>query len=119
MSETRIDLWLKYACLYKHRAEATEACKGGRVKVNGNRVKPSAAARISDVVEITDPRYRKVVILEVPTKQASKDDARTMYRDETPPDETAVHRDLVVRDRGAGRPSKKERREFSKLKRDW
>ena len=41
----RIDLWLKYVCLVKHRADATEACKGGHVKLNGQRVKPAATVR--------------------------------------------------------------------------
>jgi ribosome-associated heat shock protein Hsp15 len=116
MNDTRLDLWLKYVCVFKHRSEATEAVKGGRVKVNGNRVKPAASVRVDDLVEITEPRYRKLVVLEVPAKQASKDIARTMYRDETPVVE-APPEPVVTRDRGTGRPSKRERREMEKLKR--
>ena len=118
MTDTRLDLWLKYVCLFKHRSAATEACKGGRVKLNGQRVKPASGVKVDDVVEITEPRYRKVIVLEVPSKQASKEDARTMYRDETPVVEAPVQ-PVVSRDRGAGRPSKRERRELEKLKRDW
>ena len=115
MEQPRIDLWLKHVCLFKHRAEATEACRGGLVKVNGERVKPASVVRVGDVVEQTEPRYRKVVVLAIPEKQASKDDARAMYRDETPPPEPRAMRPLAVeRDAGAGRPTKRERRDIEK-----
>jgi ribosome-associated heat shock protein Hsp15 len=114
----RIDLWLKHACIVRHRTLATEACKGGLVKVNGRRVKPSADVREGDVVELTEPRYRKLVVLGVPDRQASKEESRALYRDETPeptPQQLAVR--LAMRDDGAGRPTKKERREIEKWKR--
>jgi ribosome-associated heat shock protein Hsp15 len=113
MDQPRIDLWLKHVCLVKHRAGATDACKGGLVKLNGQRVKPASVVRVNDVVELTEPRYRKVVVLAVPEKQASKDDARAAYRDETPPPPT-IDEPVVYRDRGAGRPTKKARREIEK-----
>lgn len=115
MEQPRIDLWLKHVCLVKHRAEATEACRGGLVKVNGARAKPATVVRIDDVVELTEPRYRKVVVLAIPTRQASKEESRATFRDETPPPEPAVLRGLgVERDDGAGRPTKRERREIEK-----
>lgn len=114
----RIDAWLKMVCLFKHRSEATEACKGGHVKINGQRVKPAATVKEDDVVEFyAGERFRKVVVMVVPDRQLSKEDARTAYIDESPkpPEKTEV---LVatVRDRGAGRPTKKERREIEKWK---
>jgi ribosome-associated heat shock protein Hsp15 len=115
MEQPRIDLWLKHVCLFKHRAEATEACRGGLVKVNGQRVKPASIVRLDDVVELTEPRYRKVVVLALPPKQASKDESRAMYRDETPPPEpTAPRGSAIERDDGAGRPTKRERREIDR-----
>ncbi len=113
MDQPRIDLWLKHVCLVKHRAEATEACKGGLVKLNGQRIKPSSVLRIDDVVELIEPRYRKVVVLALPDKQVSKELARESYRDETPPP-PAIEEPIIYRDRGAGRPTKKERREIEK-----
>jgi len=118
MADARIDLWLKHVCVFKHRSAATEACKGGRVKLNGQRVKPAAAVHEDDVIELTEPHYRKLIVLAVPVKQASKEDARTMYRDETPAIEKPVP-PVITRDRGAGRPSKRERRKIERLKRDW
>lgn len=113
----RIDLWLKHACIVRHRTLATDACRGGLVKVNGRRVKPSAGVREGDVVELTEPRYRKLVVLAVPDRQASKEESRTLYRDETPPPtptEIAVR--VAMREDGAGRPTKKERREMERWK---
>ncbi|HYC88862.1 MAG TPA: S4 domain-containing protein [Thermoanaerobaculia bacterium] len=116
MERQRIDTWLKLVCLFKHRTDATEACKGGKVKINGLRVKPAAPVREGDVVEFYDggDRYRRVVVQFVPEGNVSKVDARTMYDDETP----VQVRELapVERERGAGRPTKRDRREIEKLK---
>jgi ribosome-associated heat shock protein Hsp15 len=114
----RIDAWLKMVCLFKHRTEATEACKGGHVKINGQRVKPAATVREDDVVEFyAGDRFRKVVVMVVPDKQLSKEDARTAYIDESPKPEKHEAAVGAFRDRGAGRPTKKERREIEKWKR--
>jgi ribosome-associated heat shock protein Hsp15 len=112
----RIDVWLKLVCLFKHRADATEAVKGGLVKLNGTRVKPATSVKAGDVVEISEPRYRKVVVLDLPSGNVSKAQAReTMYRDETPeqPKEQGIT-GIGERDRGTGRPTKRERREIEK-----
>ena len=119
MDRQRIDNWLKHVCLFKHRTEATEACKGGHVKINGQRVKPAAAVREGDVIEfLAGDVYRRVVVVTVPETQVAKEAARAMYVDETPKQER-VERDPAVafRDRGTGRPTKKERREIERFKR--
>ena len=115
----RLDLWLKLVCLFKHRTEATEACKGGHVKLNGQRVKPSATVKSGDIVEITQgERYRKVVVQSIPTGNVSKEVARTMYLDETPVQERPTRvAAAAYREAGAGRPTKKERREIEKWRR--
>lgn len=114
----RIDAWLKMVCLFKHRTDATEACKGGHVKINGQRVKPAAAVKEDDVVEFyLGDRFRKVIVVVLPDKQLSKDDGRTAYIDESPVPEKADVIAVTFRDRGAGRPTKKERREIEKWKR--
>jgi ribosome-associated heat shock protein Hsp15 len=110
----RIDTWLKHVCLVKHRGDATEACRGGRVKVNGQRVKPAAPVREDDVIEFySGETFRRVIVTGVPATQQPKEIARTMYRDETPvvvrPD------DGIYRERGQGRPTKRERRDMDKF----
>ncbi|HSP15928.1 MAG TPA: S4 domain-containing protein [Thermoanaerobaculia bacterium] len=112
----RIDHWLKHVCLFKHRDEAAEACRGGKVKINGLRVKPAANIKEGDVVEfLLNDRFRRVVAIVLPDGQLPKEAARTAYLDETP-----VQQELPVasfRDRGAGRPTKKERREIERFRR--
>jgi ribosome-associated heat shock protein Hsp15 len=113
----RIDLWLKHVCLFKHRSQATEALRGGLVKVNGQRVKPASVVKEGDVLEwFAGENLRRVVVRVIPPTQQAKEAAREMYADESPlpaPREAVT----VYRDRGAGRPTKKERREIEKLRR--
>ena len=113
----RIDLWLKHVCLFKHRSQATEACKGGLVKLNGERVKPATVVKEGDLIEFSaGDNLRRVVVQAVPPSQQSKEAARTMYLDQSPP--PAPREGVTVfRDRGAGRPTKKERRDIEKLRR--
>jgi len=111
----RIDLWLKLVCLFKHRADATEACKGGHVKVNGQRVKPATPVKPGDLVEFyAGTHFRRVVVRDVPTGNVSKEIARTMYLDETPVQKAEPA--ATYRDRGTGRPTKKERRDIGKIR---
>jgi ribosome-associated heat shock protein Hsp15 len=116
MERHRIDHWLKLVCLFKHRADAAEACRGGKVKINGQRVKPAAALKEGDVVEfLLGTHFRRVVVAALPETQPSKEVARTMYIDETPKQEVET-RAAAFRDRGTGRPTKKERRDLEKLR---
>jgi ribosome-associated heat shock protein Hsp15 len=119
MSERhRIDVWLKHVCLVKHRGDATEACKGGHVKVNGQRVKPAAAIREGDVIEMyLGDRFRRIVVSVIPESQPAKELARTMYVDESPVQEKVDVVTAIFRDAGAGRPTKKERRDLDKWRR--
>jgi len=118
MERRRIDVWLKLVCLFKHRSDATEACKGGHVKLNGQRVKPSAPVKQGDVVEFDQgDRFRRVIVQQLPETNVSKEVARTMYIDESPVREKADVVTQVFRERGAGRPTKKERREIDKWRR--
>lgn len=114
----RIDTWLKLVCLFKHRGDATEACKGGLVKLNGSRVKPAAPVKPGDTIEFTiGQSYRKVVVEALPEGNVSKEVARTMYRDETPVRPKLEIPSGAFRERGAGRPTKRERREIEKFRR--
>ncbi|HEV7238998.1 MAG TPA: S4 domain-containing protein [Thermoanaerobaculia bacterium] len=115
MERPRIDTWLKLVCLFKHRADATEACKGGKVKINDHRAKPAAAVKVGDMVEFYDggDHYRRVVVQAIPTTNVSKEVARTMYIDETPARQKVEM--TVTRERGAGRPTKKDRRDIERL----
>jgi ribosome-associated heat shock protein Hsp15 len=113
---SRIDTWLKLVCLFKHRADATEACKGGHVKINGQRVKPAASVKPGDQVEFyLGTHFRRVVVQSIPAGNVSKETARTMYVDETPVQPKVET--VTIRERGAGRPTKRDRRDIEKLRR--
>ena len=117
MERHRIDHWLKLVCLFKHRADATEACRGGHVKLNGQRVKPAATVKEGDVIEFyVGSHFRKVVVSGLPATNVSKEIARTMYVDETPKQERVDVLTQILRDRGTGRPTKRDRRELEKLR---
>ena len=109
-------MWLKLVCLMKHRAEAADECRGGHVKLNGQRVKPSAAVREGDVIEfLRGTQFRRVVVQGLPEKPLSKETARTMYLDHTPKQDVQAAIG-VFRERGRGRPSKRERRDIDRLR---
>ena len=114
----RIDHWLKLVCLFKQRGDAAEACRGGHVKINGQRVKPAAVVREGDVVEFyLADRFRRVIVQALPEGNVSKETARTMYIDESPEPQKLDAATSAFRDRGAGRPTKKDRRDIDRVRR--
>jgi ribosome-associated heat shock protein Hsp15 len=114
----RIDMWLKLVCLFKQRGDAAEACRGGHVKINGQRAKPAAVVREGDVIEFYHgDRFRKVVVTAIPERPVRKEEARTMYDDQSPQPQRLEVLMGGSRDRGAGRPTKRERREMEKVRR--
>ena len=117
----RIDKYLWAIRVFKTRSLATDACKAGRVKLKGQNVKPSAVVKIGDVYQISKGVERKVI--EVVDFSYNRTDAKiavTKYKDLTPVEEThafksVFHAPTLKRDRGAGRPTKKDRRETDDL----
>ena len=118
--KVRLDLWLKHVCLYKHRNEATTDCNGGKIKLNGGRAKAAASIKEGDVIEFRRGDWdRKFVILGLPAKQVAKERAEEFYRDESgprPEKQTPFERAMgaPIRDRGAGRPTKRDRRDLER-----
>jgi ribosome-associated heat shock protein Hsp15 len=82
----RIDVWLDVACLFKTRSEAQKACKGGKVTVNGQSVKPHRSVQPGDEISIGRPygRTQRVVVKTLASKHVSKEAARELYDDKTP-----------------------------------
>ena len=103
--------------LIKTRSAASGACRAGHVRVNGVRVKPAHAVRAGDEVRLHyEGRDRVVVVQRVITKRAGAAVAAECYIDNSPPPpprEEAVT--VAARDRGAGRPTKRERRSIEKF----
>ena len=115
MDRHHIDHWLKLVCLFKQRGDATEACKGGLVKLNGQRVKAAAPVKEGDIIEFQRGEIlRRVVVTALPAKPVSKEEARTMYIDESPEPPKREPK-VMQREKGMGRPTKRERREMEKF----
>jgi ribosome-associated heat shock protein Hsp15 len=113
----RVDTWIWSVRLAKSRSAASTACKGGHVRVNGTRVKPAHLVRPGDEVRVRQgDRDRIVVITKVIAKRVGAPVAIECYIDNSPPPPT---REMVapvgIRDRGAGRPTKRDRRSIDKL----
>ena len=115
----RIDKWLWAARVFKTRSLAATACDGGKVDVNDQAVKPAKALRPGDLVRVTLPHGRRRVL-----KVSALDDrrgppamARTLYEDLTPPEPPRARwAPPPMRVPGAGRPTKRERRQLDHLR---
>ena len=124
MDGVRIDKWLWAARFFKTRSAATDAVGGGRVHVNGARVKPSRDVQIGDTVEIRIGQLEWIVVVRgLSDKRGPAKVAATLY-EETP--ESATERERrrlelrlsrpVGADLGA-RPTKQDRRRIERLRR--
>ena len=113
----RVDSWIWSVRLARTRSAASGACRAGHVRVNGVRVKPAHAVRAGDEVRLRyEGRERVVVVQRVIIKRAGAPVAAGCYIDNSPPPpprEEAVA--VAARDRGTGRPTKRERRSIEKL----
>ena len=120
----RMDKWLWAARLFKTRSLAADAIKGGKVKVDGNLVKPSREVKEGDVIQVQIEQLHKVVEVKTVIKnRVSAKQVPEVYNDLTPKEEYEriefMHAYKAEwRDRGAGRPTKKERRMIEKMKDD-
>ncbi|MFF5110448.1 RNA-binding S4 domain-containing protein [Streptosporangium sp. NPDC000509] len=113
----RVDAWIWSVRLTKTRSIASDACRGGHVRVNGVRVKPAHVLRVGDEVRLRhEGRERIVVVSRIITKRVGAAVAAECYVDKSPPPpppEEVVT--VAIRTRGAGRPTKRERRSIDKL----
>ena len=115
----RVDAWLWAVRIYKSRTLATAACRAGHVRVNGDRVKASATVVVGTTVVVRQGgRDRILLVQQVLAKRVGAEPAAAAYIDSTPKE---LPRDVgapqfAVRERGAGRPTKRERREIDKLR---
>ncbi|MCB1008035.1 MAG: RNA-binding S4 domain-containing protein [Acidobacteria bacterium] len=118
--EVRVDKWLHVARVFKTRSLAARACQLSRVRVNGVAVKPHRLLAVGDRVEaeVTPDWTRVLVVRELADKTLPKVEVPRLFEDLSPPRPTAdpmlrlMRRPPVARERGAGRPTKKQRREI-------
>ena len=116
----RIDKWLWHVRSFKSRTIATDACSGGKVKLNGNSVKPSHEIVVGDIVQFRSPAGVKIFkVLTLLPGRVSPEIAKTCYEDLSPPAEKnekipSLFYKYPKREKGTGRPTKRERRDIEK-----
>lgn len=115
---TRVDRWLWAVRITKTRSLATTACQGGHVEVNGASAKPATKVKPGDRVEVRlDGRHRILEVVRPIEKRVGAALAAECLVDHSPPPpERTAADDQWARDRGAGRPTKRERREIDRFR---
>jgi ribosome-associated heat shock protein Hsp15 len=118
LSSARVDSWIWAVRLAKTRSAATAACRAGHVQVNGERAKAAQPVRFGDEVRLRNTDIERTVqVARLVVKRVGATVAVDCFVDLTPPpppkEEVAA---TVLRDRGAGRPTKRERRELERLR---
>jgi ribosome-associated heat shock protein Hsp15 len=117
IDSTRLDLWLWAVRLTPTRSAATELCRAGRVTVNGAPAKAAASVKVGDRIEARIAQRQRVVeVVTVIAKRVGAPVAVECFVDHSPPvvrdDDAPVFR----RERGAGRPTKRDRRQIDRLR---
>jgi ribosome-associated heat shock protein Hsp15 len=107
----RVDAWTWAVRLFPTRSAAAEACRGGHVKVNGSNAKPAHPVRKGDTVRALTPGGERIVVVAgVISRRVGAAVAAEQYEDRTPPAPPKEQGLAGLRDRGAGRPTKRDRR---------
>ncbi|WP_223690855.1 RNA-binding S4 domain-containing protein [Leifsonia poae] len=118
LSTARIDSWTWAVRLYKTRSAAAAACKAGHVRVNGEKAKPAQTLRVGDEVRARVGDTERILIARrLLVKRVGAVVAADCFEDRTPPPpEKAETPSTIVRERGAGRPTKRDRRILDELR---
>ncbi len=116
-------MWLDVACLFPTRSQASAACKGGKVDLNGSAAPPHRLVKPGDRLEFSTPRGRRTfVVRAVADRHVKKADARLLYEETTPPPSPEVlearrlEKLLAPQAGPSGRLSHRERRDRDRLR---
>jgi ribosome-associated heat shock protein Hsp15 len=120
-TEVRVDKWLWAVRIFKTRSQATEACRRGRIFIDEQVVKPSRLVRVDDVVQVRKPpvlySYRVLGLLGKRLSAKAVVDYVENITAESELEKLQVKETFfITRDKGSGRPTKKERRIIDKLR---
>lgn len=115
-ARTRLDAWLWSVRIYKTRSAATTAVKGGHIRVNDAPAKPSQTVVVGDTIRVRHPGSEHILeITGLISKRVGAPVARRQYRDHSPKPTPRHLLAVPRRERGSGRPTKKERRQLDRL----
>ncbi|HWV81493.1 MAG TPA: RNA-binding S4 domain-containing protein [Hyphomicrobiaceae bacterium] len=118
MGQLRLDKWLWFARVVKSRTLAAGLVEDGKVRLNRERTtKPSQAVRVGDVLTIAvGPRIRVLEVAAIGSRRGPASEAQALYVDRSPPTTAApVEPAGGERPSGAGRPTKRDRRQIDRL----
>ena len=120
-SGIRIDKWLWMVRVYKTRTMATHACNAGKIKMNGDNVKPSKIVKMGEIYAIKlDQLDKSIQVLDFPKSRVGAPLVPNFYTDLTTPEEyervKSLRTRFEIRDHGDGRPTKRDRRQIDYLK---
>jgi len=116
-STVRLDIWLWSARLTPTRSAATAACRGGHVRRNGEPVKAAQKIVVGDELRVRSRGREKVVVVtRILTTRVGAPIAREAYEDHSPEPAPQLAAAPPRRDKGMGRPTKRERRQFDRLR---
>lgn len=125
LTEVRLDVWLDVACLFPTRSQASAACAGGKVDLNGHAAAAHKLVRAGDRLSITFARGRRTFAVKgLAERHVKKAEARALFEETTPPPSPEVlearrlERMFAPKDAGGARPTKKERRQRERA-RGW
>ncbi|MEY2905145.1 MAG: hypothetical protein RJA52_1161 [Bacteroidota bacterium] len=124
MEKTRIDKWLWSVRIFKTRTIAADACKNGRVKIQSKPAKASSLIMVGEIVEVKKEGFNlKFKVEQIIEKRVGAPIAEKCYTNITPVEELNKYTEWFIgksqpefREKGAGRPTKKERREIDEFK---
>ena len=117
LSSVRLDVWLWSVRVFKTRSEATAACRAGHVRLNAAPVKAAQPVRVGDRVTVRRPGWQQEFqVTKLITKRVGAPVAVQCYMDHSPQRPAELYVPVARRDRGAGRPTKKDRRELERLR---
>lgn len=126
MKKVRVDKWLWSVRIFKSRSIATNACKKKKVIVNEVSAKPAQMVQVGDIVQVSKNGFHLTFeVVKLISKRVSASLAQPCYIDHTPEEEYEKYKNWYVgkgapekREKGAGRPTKRERRQIEEFK-DW
>ena len=115
--KVRVDSWVWAVRLYRTRSLAAAACKAGHVRIGGEKVKPAHQVSIGDEIRArTGETDRIVVVSRLVTKRVGAAVAAECFIDKTPVPVAETTPAVITRERGAGRPTKRQRRDIERLR---
>ena len=127
MEKVRIDKWLWSVRIFKSRSISSDACRTNKVKINEKNVKPSYPVRVGERVHVYKDGFNLTFeVVQLINKRVSATLAQPCYKNLTPEEELNKYKDWYIgkgaperREKGAGRPTKRERREIDDFKDDF